>query len=180
METKDDRPMLTIRISDYEMTDQGMKIIIGGVVVLLVFSKAAASTGKLNNTVPFRDLILKYSNLHSLDPCLVAAVIKKESDFDPNAVNPNDPSYGLGQITLPTAGQFRDGVTKAMLFIPDINIEIMCQFINWLRAGGAPLPAAISAYNTGLSGWKLGHIPNPPNYSEIVIGFMKGLCNGNV
>jgi len=180
MDTKDGRLSLEIEISDYEMTDQGIKFVIGGVVAVLVFSKAAAGTGELKGTVPFRDLIRRYSKLHSLDPCLVAAVIKKESDFDPNAVNPNDPSYGLGQITLPTAGQFRVGVTKAMLFLPEVNIEIMCQFIAWLRAQGVPLPGAISAYNTGFAGWKAGHKPNPPNYSEIVIGFMKGLCNGNV
>ncbi len=178
MDTKGDRLCLEIEISDVEMTDRGIKFVICGVaVVLLLNKKAVAGTGELNASVPFRDLILKYSKIHSIDPCLVAAVIKKESDFDPNAVNPDDPSYGLGQLTLPTANQFHDGVTMAELFIPESNIEIMCQFLAWLRARGASLPENVSAYNTGLSGWKLGHTPNPPNYSEIVIGFMKGLCN---
>ena len=178
MQEKDGRLKLEIEVSEVEMTDRGIKFVIGGVVAVLVFSKvAAASNGTLKDSVPYRGLIQKYSNQYGLNPCLVAAVIRKESDFETTAVNPNDPSYGLGQITLPTAGQFNAGVTKAMLFIPEINIEIMCQFLSWLRARGATLPENVSAYNTGLAGWKAGHTPNPPNYSEIVIGFMKGLCS---
>ncbi len=177
MDTKDGRLSLEFEISDYEMTDQGIKFAIGGAVAVLVLSKvAAASTGELKDSVPYRGLIQRHSKEHGLNPCLVAAVIQKESSFDTTAVNPNDPSYGLGQITLPTAGQFNIGVTKAMLFIPEINIEIMCKFLSWLRARGATLPENVSAYNTGLAGWRAGHTPNPSNYSEIVIGFMKALC----
>lgn len=176
MDNHNDRLELTLEIEDCEMTDKGVKIVIAGGVGFLVLKSLFGAT-QLRESVPFRVLITEYANRNNVSPCLVAAVIKKESDFDPTAVNPSDPSYGLGQITLPTANQFREGTTKLDLFDPEINIKIMCQFISWLSKRGATMPGAISAYNTGLAGWQAGHTPNPPNYSAIVKGFMEDLCS---
>lgn len=53
----------------------------------------------------FAELILKYSEefLPNFDTALIAGHLFAESSFRANAINPRDPSYGLGQIMLPTA-----------------------------------------------------------------------------
>jgi len=172
---KPDRLSIELEVGDVEVTDKWMKILITSGVIVLVFGKAKGQ-GRVKPSVPYSALINRYALENGVNGCLVAAVIKKESDFIPDAVNPSDPSYGLGQITLPTAQQFRAETTKAELFDPQINIELMCKFIAWLEKNGAGMPGAISAYNTGLQGWRIGNVPNPPNYSEIVKGFMEDLC----
>ena len=172
---KPDRLSIELEVGAVEMNDKFMKILVTSGVIVLVFGKAKAA-GKVKSSVPYSALIDRLALELGVNGCLVAAVIKKESDFIPDAVNPSDPSYGLGQITLPTAQQFRAETTKAELFDPEVNIKIMCQFISWLEKNGAGMPGAISAYNTGLQGWRIGNVPNPPNYSEIIKGYMEDLC----
>ena len=47
---------------------------------------------------PITLLIAEYARETGLEPGLLAAVIQKESGGDSLAVNPLDPSYGLGQV----------------------------------------------------------------------------------
>jgi membrane-bound lytic murein transglycosylase C len=52
----------------------------------------------------FDSLIIKYSKKYDVDKKLVKAIIKKESNFNPKALNPKSGATGLMQIKPETAG----------------------------------------------------------------------------
>lgn len=97
-----------------------------------------------------------------LDPALVWAIAKTESNFDPRAKNPADPSYGLMQITPPLA--FDYGVVSdpyfptdediERLYDPDISLDIACRFLKYLTSK-YPKDQAIQMYNVGERGYNV-------------------------
>ncbi len=76
----------------------------------------------------FDYLIKKSAKLYNVDHDLVKAVIKQESQFDPNARGKHG-EVGLMQITIPVVKDWgkekkRKIVSRGLLFSPEINIEI--------------------------------------------------------
>ncbi len=76
----------------------------------------------------FDYLIKKSAKLYNVDQNLVKAVIKQESQFDPNARGKHG-EVGLMQITIPVVKDWEkekkwEIVSKGVLFVPEINIEI--------------------------------------------------------
>lgn len=91
---------------------------------------------------------------HGLDPLLVAAVIRVESRFRPDATS-SVGARGLMQI-LPETGRWiaaRMGLKPFHpddLFRPEVNIEVGTWYLAHLRAEfGGNLVAALAAYNGG-------------------------------
>lgn len=94
---------------------------------------------------------------HNVDPYLVAAVIRTESGWDPNALS-NRGARGLMQLMPETA---RDMVAKGLvdggaysaddLEDPATNIEFGCAYLSYLSSyfNGAT-DRAIAAYNAGM------------------------------
>jgi soluble lytic murein transglycosylase-like protein len=86
------------------------------------------------------------------DPTIIAlakAIVARESEWNPNAINPADPSYGLMQILYGPGGPF-PSYTKQQLLDPITNIELGILFLRQQLARYAgDLPSAISAYNAG-------------------------------
>ncbi len=83
---------------------------------------------------------------------LVKAVISVESGWNPNAVGDQDkpnPSYGLMQVTLPTARIFWPGLSVGQLMDPPTNIEVGTAYLRDQVRLRATLGEAISAYNAG-------------------------------
>lgn len=108
------------------------------------FSVAVAERGL---TSPYDALI---ASLVGGDRSLIALVkghIATESAWDPSAVNPADPSYGLMQILQGPSGPY-PATTAQELLDPETNIRLGTQYIldNIRRFG---LPDAIAAYNAG-------------------------------
>lgn len=101
----------------------------------------------------YRSILEKYADEYSLDPALVASVIKCESSFVPDAV-----SYlgakGLMQLMPETAqwvaGKFKGGYTDADLFDPETNIKYGCWLLRYLtdRFGG-DTAAIVAGYHAG-------------------------------
>lgn len=105
----------------------------------------------------FAPLIKAYSHAYDLDPLLIKAVIKKESNFNPQAKGKKG-EIGLMQIT-PTVGrefaQEKDleSFKVADLWEPALNIHVGC----WYLAKGMAryesftrsVPFALSFYNAG-------------------------------
>jgi soluble lytic murein transglycosylase-like protein len=101
----------------------------------------------------------------------IRAVIQVESNWNPNAFNPNDPggSRGLMQISGPTAKAY--GVTDLdSLFDPLYNIGIGTRLLGDLRQRyGDDFQAVYSAYNSGsptlwqTSSQVAGHVENALN-----------------
>jgi soluble lytic murein transglycosylase-like protein len=94
---------------------------------------------------PIADLVKKLAPSFKLDPQLVLAIIKAESNFDAMAVSPKN-AMGLMQLIPETAARFN--VQKP--FDPKQNISGGMAYLRWLLAyfqGDVALVAA--AYNAG-------------------------------
>jgi peptidoglycan lytic transglycosylase len=104
--------------------------------------------------IPYRDCIEQYSRSESLDPFLVAALIRQESEFDPKVIS-HAKAYGLMQL-LPSTG--RDlarhfGVRRlpaAQLLTPERNIQLgTYYFRTFLDSYGGQTELALASYNAG-------------------------------
>jgi soluble lytic murein transglycosylase len=104
--------------------------------------------------LPYQQSVVAYSRSNGLDPYLVAAVIRQESEFDPKAVS-RARAYGLTQV-LPATGRLlsrRVGLRKFssnLLFEPEVNIRIGTFYMKSLVTDlDGRVEAALAAYNAG-------------------------------
>lgn len=96
-------------------------------------------------------LIILAALNQGVDPSLLNAVVKVESDFNPNAINYTAPvkSYGLGQLTRDTAwAHCRLPFEKIMK--AKLNLECSAKVLAYqLKRYGGDVKKALSAYNAG-------------------------------
>jgi soluble lytic murein transglycosylase-like protein len=103
---------------------------------------------------PFRFQVLSESKKRSVDPRLVLAIMKQESQFKPNAKSPSA-ARGLLQLTIDAAQKYgpRAGlkqVSDDSLYQPGTNIAIGTEYLAELSRMFAGLAEAIAAsYNGG-------------------------------
>lgn len=104
--------------------------------------------------VKYRELIEYYAAANSIDPAYVAAVIKRESDYDPGAVSRVE-ARGLMQI-MPDTGDWLAGKVKQydyawdMLFDPEVSIKMGCWYLGYLSRMFAGDPVLVAcAYHAG-------------------------------
>lgn len=132
---------------------------------LVSFAFAFAPSLLFKSMYPLRyeDEITASASAHGVDPYLVAAVIRSESSWDPEASS-HQGARGLMQLMPETA---QDMVAKGLvdgnrysyenLEDPAINIEYGCAYLSYLLTyfNGAT-DRAIAAYNAGMGnvdGW---------------------------
>lgn len=111
--------------------------------------------------LPYRSQLEEYSRANSLDPFLVAALIRQESEFNPKAVSRSN-ARGLTQI-LPSTGRQLSrklgirGYRTSMLFSPDTNMKLGTYYLKALSDQlQGQWEAALASYNAGKSrvtGW---------------------------
>ncbi len=127
----------------------------------------------------FKPLILKYSTEFNVNSDLITAIIKIESNFNPNALGGRS-EIGLMQITPQTAGiEVTKKLTGKKILLsdelkdPEVNIMIGCAFINiiqtkYLRGLKDKISdekfrlLTITAYNAGI-----GYVYNFKNKFDI-------------
>jgi len=103
---------------------------------------------------PFRYQVLSEAKKRALDPRLVLAIMKQESQFKPNAKSPSA-ARGLLQLTIDAAQKYgpRAGlkqVTDDSLYEPGVNIAVGTEYMAELSRMFAGLSEAIAAsYNGG-------------------------------
>ena len=104
--------------------------------------------------IPYRDCIEQYSRKQGLDPFVVAALIRQESEFDPRVIS-HAKAYGLMQL-LPTTGRdlaHHFGVRRLLpsqLLTPDRNIQLgTYYFRSFLNSYGGQVELALASYNAG-------------------------------
>ena len=115
---------------------------------------------KLPKELPYRDLIAKYCQLYQMDWKLVAAVIKVESNFNPNAVSPKG-AQGLMQLMPQT--QREEGVVNP--FVPEENIRGGVHYLKkMLDAFQGDLELTLAAYNAGIG--RVQALKAVPNFPE--------------
>jgi soluble lytic murein transglycosylase len=106
--------------------------------------------------LPYRSALESYSRLQSLDPYIVAALVRQESEFDPKAIS-RARAYGLTQV-LPSTGRELSrragmrGFAPAMLFEPDVNLKLGTMYLKTqLDQHGGSWENTLAAYNAGQS-----------------------------
>jgi soluble lytic murein transglycosylase len=103
---------------------------------------------------PYRDAIRREAHKHGLDPLLMAALIRQESEFDKDAVSPAG-AIGLMQV-MPATGRelgrrLRMGaVTRKALHNPSTNLALGAYYLaRQLELRGGSVEQALAAYNAG-------------------------------
>jgi peptidoglycan lytic transglycosylase len=100
-------------------------------------------------------LIVEAAKRNSIDPFLVAAIIREESRFDPRALSAAS-ARGLTQFIYPTARQIAAGqaaltdLAPEDLYRPEVSIALGAAYLAQLEShfhGAVPL--AVAAYNAG-------------------------------
>lgn len=136
-----------------------------GPAIGMAWSAFAARSGEWNEALlravyplPYRDTLVAAARQASVDPALLAAVVRQESAFDPEAIS-SAGAVGLTQLMPETA---RRVARRAGLPVPDstdlldpgLNIELGARYLAELlqRYDGSRL-AALVAYNAGPTRW---------------------------
>lgn len=134
-------------------------LLIVAVVLLLRWSH----TRFLQKMYPrtYSDIVITEAKQNGLDPNLVYAVIRQESNFDPDAKS-GAGAIGLMQLTPDTFDwlQKKDELqtlrTKNALYEPNVNIRYGCRFLSLLLKKYGVRRTALCAYNAGMGrvdGW---------------------------
>ncbi|MEZ0535905.1 lytic transglycosylase domain-containing protein [Caldicellulosiruptoraceae bacterium PP1] len=106
--------------------------------------------------IKFKQEIFFYSKKYNIDPYLVCAVIKSESNFNNKAISLKN-AKGLMQITDSTAFWISEKLNienfrSEMLFNPDYNIMFGTWYLSYLiNYYNGNIKYTIMAYNAGLS-----------------------------
>lgn len=114
--------------------------------------KSKYSVIKKGGISPFDDILKKESEILGWDWRFLAALIYRESHFNPDAESPLG-AYGLMQVTAETAGMF--GVSD--YFLPDSNIYAGVRYLKYLNTIFSEYPIdslekekfTLASYNTG-------------------------------
>lgn len=108
---------------------------------------------------PFGDVIFESAERYGLNPELVAAIVRTESAFDPQAISAQG-ARGLMQLMPATAERF--GLRGDEILEPASNVEAGVRYLRWLADhfdNNAPL--MLAAYNAG-EGTVKRHAGIPP------------------
>lgn len=159
--------------------DQAMRYIkrYAGSYLFMPVESAPAEFWKLAFPLPYRAELEKFAKANGLDPFLVAALIRQESEFNPKAVSRAN-ARGLTQI-LPGTGRELSQKLKvrpygtASLFLPVVNLQLGTYYLKTIvdHLGGR-WEAALAAYNAGPSrarAWSSwGDFREPAEFIETV------------
>ena len=131
-------------------------------IVSMAFSTSSSYAKDLIDTYiyprHYRAHVEQYAALYGAEPNMIYAIIKAESDFDPDAVS-HEGAIGLMQV-LPDTYRFdiryNIGLTEeaSALYEPEINIQSgIYYFAKWYRYFGTSVEA-LAAYNGGIGNVK--------------------------
>jgi len=117
---------------------------------------APAEFWRLAFPLPYREPLERFAKQTDLDPFLVAALIRQESEFDRNAIS-RSKAYGLTQV-LPSTGRDlsrRLGYKRYSanrLFEAEFNLQLGTYYLKSLLGQlGGGVEATLAAYNAGKS-----------------------------
>ncbi|HOI74885.1 MAG TPA: lytic transglycosylase domain-containing protein [Syntrophales bacterium] len=122
----------------------------------------------------FDPIITKSAQKHGMDPALIKAVIKAESNFNHQAVSPKG-ARGLMQLMPATASSLQVDDS----FHPEKNIDGGVRYLRYLiRLFNGDLRLALAAYNAGEKAvMRYGGIPpyrETQDYVQRVLSYLNG------
>lgn len=98
------------------------------------------------------EYVSKYSTEYEVEENLIYAIIKAESNFNPNAISRQN-AKGLMQLMDSTAKEIanKSGIelTEDNILEPEINIQLGTQYISKLIEKYNNIEVALAAYNAG-------------------------------
>ncbi len=117
-------------------------------------------------------LITSMSKSAGIDPAIMLAIARQESNFNPYANNPTDPgagSFGLFGITLNLAKKFNPRITANDLYLPTENIKIAIKLYKDNLKFTKTVSDIFDVWNAGLIKKGDRYIPRPsPNLMKYV------------
>lgn len=126
---------------------------------------------------PYRGAVFRQAQKHGLDPFLMAALIRQESEFDKDAVSPSG-AIGLMQVMPDTGRELgrrlrMRPVTRRALHDPNVNLAIGAFYLaRQIQARGGSVEEALAAYNAGptrIPLWKeWGEYREPAEFVETI------------
>lgn len=126
-------------------------------LLLLAVQNASASTGSGSGSETIMEMIRRVSLANGVDPALMLAIAKQESDFNPAATNPSDPSYGLFQIQRFWLQYFgHDPADIEQLYNAAFATGLACEIILYFQNKGFTFPQQVDIYNVGETLWRDG------------------------
>ena len=107
----------------------------------------------------YTEYVKKYANEYNVDEYLIYAIIKAESNFEPDAVSHRG-AKGLMQLMYSTAEDIAKRINVNLnednILEPDININLGTKYISMLIQKYNNTNLALAAYNAGsgnVDGW---------------------------
>lgn len=128
--------------------------LVAAVFAVAVLNFAYKAIMKRLYPLKYSVFVEQYSQEYNLDKMLIYAVIKCESNFNPNAVSPKD-AKGLMQLTDDTFEwvQLKEGtggkLNAETLFDPQTNIKYGTLLLSLHIKEFSDIPTALAAYNAG-------------------------------
>ena len=104
--------------------------------------------------LPYQKDLVRNAALQNLDPCVMAALIRQESEFNPAAIS-HKSAYGLTQLMPATGRQLakRNGVRRfrtSMLLQPSTSLQLGARYLRaMLDECGGKWEETLAAYNAG-------------------------------
>lgn len=139
------------------------------------FDRVPAAFWKAAFPLHYRESLERFSQTQSLDPYLVAGLIRQESEFDPRALS-RAKAMGLTQIMPGTGRELSrrlgiGGFTTAQLYQPEVNLRLGTYYMRQIvDSFNGSWEAALAAYNAGPSRAKAwlawGNFKEPSEFIE--------------
>jgi len=127
--------------------------------------------------LPYQSDLVRNAKSQNLDPYMVAALIRQESEFNPKAISPKS-ACGLTQIMPATGRQLarKNGVRRfrtSMLFQPSTNLKLGSRYLrSILDQWGGKWEEALASYNAGkthVEDWvNWGSFQEPAEFVETI------------
>jgi len=145
--------------------------------LMLPIDSAPTRFWQLAFPLPFREDLERNAKDRSLDPYVLAALIRQESEFNPKAIS-RAKAYGLTQIMPPTGRELSRKLkvtpyTTNSLFLPEVNLKLGAYYFrSLLDSLEGKVEATLASYNAGRSravAWmNWGEFREPSEYIETI------------
>lgn len=128
-------------------------LLIIGIALIKIFDIPTRIYKRIYKT-EYSEHVYKYAEQYNVDPLMVFAIIKAESNFNPNVVS-NSGAVGLMQLMDSTAEELCNKmdifyVKKVSLYNPELNIQLGTKyFSDLMKEYDGNYLLALTAYNAG-------------------------------
>ncbi len=114
-----------------------------------IVEESTAPRYNVNLPVDVQDCIITECEKHGIDPDIVIAQIKKESNFNPNAIGDGGNSLGLMQIQPRWHSKRMERLGCTDLFNPIQNVKVGIDYLAEKYKEYGDIGLALTAYNAG-------------------------------